>query len=187
LLLGTIDVKEEIHPMGINVPQTPISYLTIVSIFLHHYKDIYSPDRIFNWINPNCLINISETPFIQVMDSMTPLPPGFIQTMYRFIEPEGRPGEIEVVFRNDMLINFRSQLVFLGLFRNLRAQYYLKSRLKPFLYDLLGSDQYQYDDMASSYLNKKVLTNYIVAYRKVLKFGSVSVWLTHKDYMYNLD
>ena len=163
-------------------PQVPISYLTVVSTFLHHCDDISDPDEIFNWINSNYLCDISETPLAKQLDSMTPLPPGFIQVMYRFLEPEGRPGEIEVVFLDNLLVNFRSQLFFRGWFANRKALSYIARALRPLITGFLGEDNYQYDQITSSYLNTTAISDYIVAYRKVPSYPSVSSWITHKGY-----
>jgi len=163
-------------------PQNPISYLTVVSTFLHHHDDISEPGDIFYWVNSNCLCDISETPLAKQLDSMTPLPPGFIQRMYQFLEPEGRHGEIEVVFLDNLLINFRSQLFFKGWFSNRKALRYIAYALRPLITGFLGEDNYQYDPITSSYLNTTAISDFIVAYRKVPGYSSVSTWITHRGY-----
>lgn len=111
-----------------NHPQTPISYLVLVSIFLAHYEDLFDPDSVFNYINPSCLLDIEDYRSEMIQRSgcaLSYIGELLIQRTYKFVEAEGRQGRIEVSFHKDKLVNARLQLNFHGFFAERKALKYM--------------------------------------------------------------
>lgn len=177
--------RELIHLKKQDDPQTPISYLILVSILLHHHEDLFDLDSIFDWINPKCLSDIStmRSKIIQEMGYITFLEDKFLeQKTYQFVDQEGRRGRIELSFHDNMLVKSRLELKFQGAGAARDALNFLDHNLRPVISGCLGEDNFQYDTSTRTYSNSTALSDYIVAYGREPSFSIVSTRMRYKAF-----
>jgi hypothetical protein len=166
-------------------PQTPISYLTLVSILLHHHDDLFGLDSIFDWINPDCFSDIStiRSKIIQEMGYFTfPEDKFLAQKSYQFVDQEGRRGRMEFSFHDNMLVKSRLELNFQGAGATRDALNFLDHKLRPVISGCLGEDNFQYDTSTHTYSNSTALSDYIVAYGREPSFSIVSTRMRYKAF-----
>jgi len=168
-----------------NDPQTPISYLTLVSILLHHHDDLFGLDSIFDWINPECFSDIStiRSKRIQEMGYITFPKDKFLeQKNYQFVDQEGRRGRIEFSFHDNILVKSRLELKFQGAGAARDALNFLDHNLRPVISGCLGEDNFQYNPSTHTYSNATALSDYIVAYGREPGFSIVSTRIIRKTF-----
>lgn len=82
---------------------------------------------------------MTDTLEIRFIDALMPsLPPGYLQRVYNFHDPDGRSGVLEAAFHGPQLANLRAQLFFNGLFAGRQARKFLERELLPFMQALCG-------------------------------------------------
>jgi len=112
-------------------PEMTISYLDIVSGILIYFKKFYEYSDIIKYFGPNVFTDITDTPEIQMMNTIDPLPIGFDQKTFQFKDSNNYRGIFDVTFYKGQLVNFRAQIFFTGWFALGKAIKFNSFKLRP--------------------------------------------------------
>jgi hypothetical protein len=158
----------------------PISYVSIVSEVLRHYRELKNPEDIIKRLGAECVVDNIDKTRMQLLDESLPLPEGSEQKVFRFRESKTRNVVIEVVFHKGQLINFRGQIYLYDLnTRNISE--FVKNDLYPLISDIIGTKKFRYESFTDTYYYDD-FNGLIVGFRASPENLSVSTHIIDKIY-----
>jgi len=119
-------------------PPGSLSFLELINSSFNFFREANSFEDFVHRIGPQNLADVTELPEFKLMEVADPLPPGFLQRVYQFLDPNLGRGVIDIAFHNDELVNLRSQLFFKGWFAKKKARKYLRNVLIPSYQEMFG-------------------------------------------------
>lgn len=168
-------------------PKLPLSYLVIISEFLHHYGEFHSPLDIVKRFGVENVIDVTDMPELEIMKDTYPLPDDFNERLFQFKESKKHRGIIEVAFHQNKLVNTRATMYDHGWFAGRAMLKLLFRELYPKVSGIIGSegarDDFLYE--GSNWNRGFRWSNFqglIVRIGCPQTFGTVSAWITKMSY-----
>ncbi|MBM4284953.1 MAG: hypothetical protein FJ128_06860 [Deltaproteobacteria bacterium] len=162
-----------------------ISYLDLVSEILNNFRLVKNPSDIVKFFGEGCITEISDEPLVQVMDKMleilSPLPIGFEQKTFQFIDINNNQCVFDVTFYENKLVNFRCQKYFKGWFALGKAIKFNSFKLRPLVNKIIGIDSVHHD-FANDKFYCDNFKGLVVVFGQINENKSVSTWITDKQY-----
>lgn len=166
-------------------PKLPLSYLAMVSEFLHHYAEFQSPSDIVKRFGVDYVTDVTDTPERESLKAIGPLPEDFHERAFQFRESGKRRGIMETAFHKDRLVNLRATMYFYAWFPRTAALKFFLRELLPMVNSIIGT-QGTLEDFPKLkhgrilWSDFKGLTVAVVCHRE---FAYVSSYITDIDYL----
>lgn len=119
-------------------PLGSLSYIDLLKSSFTIFREVNSFEDFLNRIGTQNLTDVTELPQFKLMEDADTLPPGFLQRVYHFRDPDLGRGVMDLAFYKDNLVNTRSQLFFKGWFSKGKARKYLWKALIPSFQAMFG-------------------------------------------------
>lgn len=163
-------------------PPGTLDYLAALSLLTRAFPIASSHGQLLETVGSSYVTDVSDLPVFQQMEAADPLPSGYSQRIYQFVDAARGRGILEAAFHLNQLVNVRIQLFFQGWFAKSKARKYLVEELVPSLELKFGPAQETTQHHAA--FRKRGL---VVVARYVPGTPSVSTYLMHEDYAYDGD
>ncbi len=163
-------------------PELQLPFLELIARLVLSYREFTSANDITEQLGGRRVTDIADAPEMRVLDSVTPLPEGFTQGVFQFWESRGRRGVFDFAFHGERLVNFRAQLLFVGLLGKLRAVLFYVSRLRPFMHRAFRGPGWCYDPLMDGFC-ADTDDGLKVTFRRPAGEPYVSVCLTDQGYV----
>lgn len=119
-------------------PPAELPYVTLLSRLVQIYRSVESHEELEQEIGTDRLTDMSDHPDIRRMDSLDPLPEGFVQRTYLFRDRSNGRGILDVVFHERAIVNIRAQLFTDGWFAKSKSKRLLSEDILPNLEIMFG-------------------------------------------------
>ena len=119
-------------------PPEELPYMNLLSRLVQIYRSVESHEELIQKIGADRLTDMSDYPGQRLMDSLDPLPGGFVQRTYLFRDRSNGRGILEVVFHGRALVNIRAQLFTNGWFAKSKSRRLLSEDILPNLEIMFG-------------------------------------------------
>ena len=103
------------------------------------YAEVAGFDDFLAKVGAGTLRDATQLPVYQQMELMDPLPPGFTRKTFHFRDERFGKGDLEVVFKEERLVNLRPQLFLRGFFGISKAKKFLRRNLVPLMETIFGA------------------------------------------------